>query len=370
MKKVLRIGLLIVFLGLFLGTLVFIYRKSQKEDVVYKIHQPFRTDIVQKIVATGTIVPEKEVDITPKISGVLQEIFVEPGDEVKKGDVIAKIQVVPNMVNLNSAESRVRKSEISLDDATREYERNKPLLEAEIITEVEFNQFKLAYSNAIEELRAAKDNLLLIRNGVTRGTESRTNTLIRSTIDGMVLDIPLKEGSSVIESNNFNNGTVVAQVADIRKMIFEGVVDESDVNKLKAGMPIRLTIGAIEGKVFDAVITYIAPKGKEEQGAVQFDVKATVSLREDAFIRVGYSANADIIIEEKKNVLAINEGLLQFDDNGSFVELETDKEQKFEKVYVETGLSDGINVQIVKGLGEDAMVKQWDLETTYNTNGK
>ena len=212
---------------------------------------------------------------------------------------------------------------------------------------------------------AAKDNVSLIKKGVARGTKSQTNTLIRSTIDGMVLDVPLKEGSSVIESNTFNDGTTVAQVADVTKMIFEGVVDESDVNKLKIGMPIRLTIGAIEGKEFEANITFISPKGKDVQGAVQFDIKANVKLRKDAFIRVGYSANADIIIEEQKSAFAINEGLLQFDEGGVFVEIENNLPQEFKKVHLKTGLSDGINVQILSGIDSTARIKQWDLDTSY-----
>lgn len=365
MKRIIRISLLIVFLGLFIGTMYFIYDKSKKEDIVYETHQPFKTDITRKIVATGTIVPEKEVAITPKVSGLLNEIYVEAGDIVKKGQAIAKVTIVPNMVNLNSAESRVRKAKIALENSKKELDRNKPLFDSEIITDEEFENYRLNFSNAEEELKAAEDNLLLIKKGVTQGNRNQTNTIIRSTIAGMVLDVPLKEGSSVIESNTFNEGTIVAQVADVSKMVFEGVVDESDVNKLKLDMPIRLTIAAIENKTFDAKITFIAPKSKENEGAIQFDIKAAVALRDDAFIRVGYSANADIIIEEQKNVMAINEGLLQFDDEGSFVELETKEAQKFEKVYVKTGLSDGINIEVLTGLDTNSRIKQWDVETSY-----
>ena len=365
MKKALRIALVIAFAGLFVGTMYFIYKKSQKVEVVYETNKPFVTDITKKIVATGSIVPEKEVDIKPKISGLLQEIYVEAGEIVKRGQKIAKVSIIPNMVSLNTAESRLRKAKINLKNAKNEYDRNEPLAKEGIITDEEFQRYSLDYKNAVEELDAAEDNVSLIKKGVRENTKGQTNTIIRSTIDGMVLDVPVKEGSSVIESNNFNDGTTVAQIADVSKMIFEGVVDESDVNKLQLGMPIRLTVGAIEGVQFDAQISFIAPKGKDVDGSVQFDIEASVALREDAFIRVGYSANADVIIEEVKNVLSINEGLLQFDDEGAFVEVQEGNQQVFKKMYVKTGLSDGINVQVLSGVDSTTKIKKWDIETSY-----
>lgn len=365
MKKVFRIALVIAFVGLFVGTMVFIYQKSQKEEVVYETNKPFVTDITKKIVATGSIVPEKEVDIKPKISGLLDKIYIEPGDQVKRGQSIAKVTIIPNMVSLNEAESRLRKAKITLTNAKNEYDRNAPLAKDGIITDEEFQKYSLEYKNAEEEHASAKDNVSLIKKGVKQSTQKETNTLISSTIDGMVLDVPIKEGSSVIESNNFNEGTTVAQIADVSKMVFKGVVDESDVNKLSEDMPIRLTVGAIEGKIFNAKISFIAPKGTDVDGTVQFDIEATVELREDAFIRVGYSANADVIIEEKTNVLAINEGLLQFDDKGAFVELQKGSAQVFEKVYVKTGLSDGINVEVLSGIDSTSNIKKWDVKTSY-----
>ena len=354
----------------FLGTLFFVYKNSQKKPITYETHTLSKNDIIKKVVATGSVVPEKQIEITPKISGVIEHINVEAGDMVSKGDILAKVAIVPNMISQNAAESRVRQAEINLDDAQREYERNKKLVENDVISEVEFQRFKLSYNSALEEVQAAKDNLLLIKKGVTQKTRSQTNTLIRSTINGMVLDVPIKEGSSVIESNNFNNGTIVAEIADMSKMIFEGVVDESEVDKLAIGMPIRLTVGAIEGKQFKANITYISPKGSEVDGSIQFDIKATVELLEGAFIRAGYSANANIIIDERKDVWVINEGLLQFDDEGAFVEIEV-AEQVFEKRYVETGLSDGINAEVVSGISDKDKIKQWDVSTSYeNKKGK
>jgi len=366
MKRFLRIALFLLLFLLLIATFFVIYKRSQKKPVIYETHTLSKSDVVRKVVATGRVVPEKQIEITPKISGVIENINVEAGDMVVKGDVLAKIAIIPNMISQNAAESRVRQAGINLDDAQREYERNKKLVENDVISEVEFQRFKLSYHSALEEVQAAKDNLLLIKKGVTQKTKSQTNTLIRSTINGMVLDVPIKEGSSVIESNNFNNGTIVAEIADMSKMIFEGVVDESEVDKLKIGMPIRLTVGAIEDKQFKANIVYISPKGSEVDGSIQFDIKATVELLDDAFIRAGYSANANIIIDERKDVWVINEGLLQFDEEGAFVEIEV-AEQVFEKKYVETGLSDGINAEVISGVTEKDKIKQWDVSTTYDS---
>lgn len=363
MKKIIRTFALLLFAFLFIGTIVFIYQKSKKKEVIFSMEKAFHTDITRKIVATGKVVPEKEVEIKPKVSGLLSEIYVQAGDYVKEGQAIAKITIIPNMVSLNEAESRKKRALIKLDDAKKEIERNQPLFESKIISEEEFQRYQTALKNAEVELKASKDNLSLIKKGVASGTA--TNTIIRSTIDGMVLELPLKEGNSVIESNTFNAGTTVASIADVTKMIFEGVIDESDVNKLKLDMPMKLTIGAIEDARFDAKLTFIAPKGKEDQGAIQFDIKAAVELQEDQFIRAGYSANANIIIEQVKNVMAINEGLLQFDDKGSYVEISRNGKQIFEKVYVETGLSDGINVQILSGIDSTSQIKKWDNETVF-----
>ncbi|MFK7900561.1 MAG: efflux RND transporter periplasmic adaptor subunit, partial [Cyclobacteriaceae bacterium] len=358
MNRFLKIALIAAVFIVFVGTLFFIYDKSQKKPITYSTHTPFYTTITEKVVATGSVVPEKQVDITPKISGVLEEIFVEAGDEVKKNQPLARIIIIPNMVSLNSAENRVKQAQIQFNNAIKDLERNSKLSDNEFITKVELQQTELNYERTKAELGAAKDNFLLVKKGATRSSASQSNTIIRSTIAGMVLDLPFKEGSSVIESNNFNNGSKVAVVADMSKMIFEGIVDESEVDKIREGMSMKLNIGAIDGKTFKAKITYISPKGKEESGAIQFDIKGELELREDAFIRAGYSANAHIIIEEKKDVLAIKEGLLQFDKKGkAFVEVETG-EQEFKRTPIKTGLSDGINIQILSGIDSTSKIKQ------------
>jgi HlyD family secretion protein len=351
MKKVLKIFLLVVIVGAIGGTMFFLYQKSKKKPVVYEIKNPFISNVIKKTVATGSVVPRKEIEIKPQVSGIIEEVYIEAGNKVKKGDLIARVKIIPNMVELNNAESRLNKAKINFEDAKLVYERQKKVYEQGVIPEAEFQQFRLSYMNAMEEQETAESNLQLIKEGVSKKSGSATNTLIRSTIEGMVLDVPVEVGNSVIESNTFNEGTTIASVADMGEMIFEGKVDETEVGKLKIGMPLILSIGAIEEEKFDAELEYIAPKGKEENGAIQFEIKADVKLKENSFIRAGYSANADIVLDRKDSVMVIPESLIKFEREGdsAYVEIET-QPQIFEKRYIKTGLSDGVNIEIKEGL--------------------
>ena len=358
MKKVLKILLLIIVVGSIGGTMFFLYQKSKKKPVEYEIKSPFISNVVKKTVATGSVVPRKEIDIKPQVSGIIEEIYIEAGNSVKKGDLIARVKIIPNMVELNNAESRLNKAKINFEDSRMVYERQKKVYEQGVIPEAEFQEFRLAYLNAMEEHETAEANLQLIKEGVSKKSGSATNTLIRSTIEGMVLDVPVEVGNSVIESNTFNEGTTIASVADMGEMIFEGKVDETEVGKLKIGMPLILSIGAIEEERFDAFLEYIAPKGKEENGAIQFEIKADVKLKENSFIRAGYSANADIVLERKDSVMVIPESLIKFEKEGdsAFVEIET-QPQIFEKRFIKTGLSDGVNIEVKEGLGIEDKLK-------------
>ena len=349
MKKILRITLLIIVLALFLGTILYLYNKSKAKPVVFQTATPFMTNIIKKTVATGSVIPRKEIEIKPQVSGIVEEIYVEAGNKVKCGDVIAKIRIIPDLVNLNNAESRVERAKISLDDAKLNFERKQKLYQQDVISQSEYQQADIAYKNAKQEVESAESNLELIREGVNKKSGKVTNTLIKSTISGMVLDVPVKVGNSVIETNTFNAGTTVASIADVGDMIFQGKLDETEVGKIKTGMNLLLTIGAIEKDTFVAVLKYIAPKGVPENGAVQFEIKADVQLKQNQFIRAGYSANADIVLQKVDHVMAIKEGLLQFEGDSAYVELET-APQKFEKRLVHTGLSDGINIEILSGL--------------------
>ena len=359
MKLILKLFTVALILVIFIGTIIFLYNKSRKKPIIFKTTTPFETSIVKKTVAIGSVVPHKEIEVKPQVSGVVEKIYVESGDTVKKGTKIAKIKIIPNMVSLNNAEVRVKKANLNLKDTKRECDRRKTLFKKGIIAESQFLQYELAYNNAREELEAAESNLNLIREGVAQKYANTTNTLIRSTIKGMILDIPVEEGNFVIETNPFNDGTTIATVADMQEMIFKGKVDESDVGKIKPGMDLILSIGAIENEKFDAILEYIAPKGVEEKGVIQFEIKAKLKLKSSHFIRAGYSANADIVLDRKDNVLAINESLLQFESETAFVEIET-APQQFEKRYIKLGLSDGINIEVISGITEKDKIKIWN----------
>ncbi|HAQ21255.1 MAG TPA: efflux transporter periplasmic adaptor subunit [Prolixibacteraceae bacterium] len=357
MKKIFKILGIIILVGIFGGTIYFLYTKSKKAPEVFETKNPFVTNVVRKTVATGSVVPRKEIEIVPQVSGIIDELYIVAGDFVKKDQVIAKIKIIPDMVNLNNAENRLNRARLNADDAKIDIDRQQKLFDQKVISYEEYKKSKVTYDASREELSAAENNLDLIKNGVTKKALSATNTLVRATVNGMVLDVPIKEGNSVIQSNTFNNGTTICTVADMQDMIFKGKVDETEVGKIKEGMNIELEIGAIEKDKFGAVLEYIAPKGKEENGAIQFEIKANVVLKENQFIRAGYSANANIVLEKKDSVLVIPEGLLKFEKDSSFVEIETATPQVFEKRMVKTGISDGINIEIVKGLTKTEKVK-------------
>jgi len=358
MKTFFRIFIIVVVLGIFVFTIYFLYNKSQAKPIVFETTNAFVADsIIKKTVATGSVVPRKEIDIKPQVSGIIEELYVEEGEMVRVNDLIAKIKIIPNMVNLNNAESRLNRAKIAYDDAKRDYDRQKDLLSQGVIASAEFEDYEVAFNQAKEEVGSAENNLQLIREGQTKATMETTNTLVRSTINGMVLDVPVEIGNSVIESNTFNDGTTIASIADMNDMIFEGKIDETEVGKIKVGMPLFLTIGAIDDISFNAELEHIAPKGVEENGAIQFEIKAKVFLNEGNFIRAGYSANADIVLEQVDSVLAVQENLLQFDNDSAYVEVETGP-QEFEKKYVKTGLSDGINIQILEGITLEDKIKK------------
>ncbi len=360
MKKILRIVFLVVILGAMGYTLYYLFEKNQESPIVYNTKTPEITDIIKKTVATGSIIPRREILIKPMISGIVSEVYVEAGDFVKQGDILAKIRVVPNMVSLNNAENRVNQSKIELEQAKIDYDRNLKLYEQKVISDATFQPFKLRMRTAEEELEAAENNLDIVKEGASKSGKSSSNTLIRSTISGMVLDVPVKEGNSVIESNNFNDGTTIANIADMNDMIFEGKVDESEVGKLHEGMTLILNIGAIDSDKFEAKLEYIAPKGVEENGAIQFMVKAAVTLKENQFVRAGYSATADVVLDRRDSVLAIDESLLQFQDDSAFVEIEVG-DQQFEKREIKLGLSDGIKVEVIEGVNADDKIKEWNM---------
>lgn len=356
MKKAFKIVIGVIILVLFAGTIVYLYRKSQAKPVVFETTTAQVTNIVKKTVATGKVVPRKEIEIKPQVSGIISELYVEAGKKVKKGDMIAKVRIIPNMISLNEAESRVNRAKISLENARQNYDRQKSLYDSRVIAIAELQTYDVSLKTAREDLDAAENNLQLIRDGITKTAGAASNTIIRSTIEGMVLTVPVEVGNSVIESNTFNDGTTIATVADMGEMIFKGKVDESEVGKLHEGMELIMTVGAIDTEKFTAKLEHISPKGVEENGAIQFEIRAAVELKENLFIRAGYSANADIVLERRDSVLAVSESLIRYEGDTAWIEIEK-APQVFEKKMIRTGLSDGVNVEVLSGINKKDKIK-------------
>ncbi|MFC4269261.1 efflux RND transporter periplasmic adaptor subunit [Polaribacter marinivivus] len=352
--------ILIVIAVLFIAALIWFGKKNKSAVIEYETEKPFKTTIVKKTVATGIVTPLEEIEIKPQITGIIDKIMLLEGSKVKKGDLIATVRVVPNEQALISAQGRVNNIKINLNNAKVAYERNKKLFDKGVISRADFERFELTYNSSKQDLQNAQNDLLIIKKG-SAGSGGAANTNIIAQISGTILEIPVKEGDQVIQSNNFNAGTTIASIADMSKMIFEGKVDESEVGKLIKGTDIDVSIGAIEGVKFPAKLNFIAPKGTEESGAVQFKIKADMSLDEKYFIRAGYSANADIVLEKKDSVLAIKEALLKFDKKTEepYVEVKL-ADGTFEKRELKLGTSDGVNVEVLEGVTKDDEIKVWN----------
>ncbi len=361
MKKSVTIAILLLIVIVFGGSMYYLYQKNAEDPIIYETETPSTQTIVKKAVATGSILPLEEVLIKPNISGVIEEIFVEGGDFVKSGDLLAKIKVVPNLSALNDAKNAIDEAKISLDDQKRNLERQTTLFGKGVISKTDMERAQVTYDQAKQAYAAANKRYDIVKTGTTSGFSNAANTMIRATVSGMVLEVPVEVGNQVIESNNFNEGTTIAAIADVNKMIFEGKVDESEVGRIKEDLPLEITVGAIENKVFDAVLDYIAPKGKEENGAIQFEIKGSLKKQDTTFIRAGLSANASIILARADSVLAVKEALVQFDGDTKkpFVEVETTNQQ-FERRDVELGVSDGIFVEIKSGLAATDKIKVWN----------
>ncbi len=375
MKRTKTVIILITIVTVFVVALIYLWQKNQEDPVTYATETPSDQTIVVKTVATGSIVPKDEVLIKPNISGVIDEIYVVAGQYVKSGDLIAQIRVIPNVSSLTSAKNSIASSgtaletaQINLQAQQANYDRQKALFDKGVISANDFEsiqnnylQTKQSVEQAKINLNSSRQNFDIVKTGTTSGLGNVAQTQVRATVSGMVLDVPVKEGNQVIEANNFNEGTSIASLADVQRMIFQGKVDESEVGKIKEGLPLEITVGAIEDETFDATLDYIAPKGVAENGAVQFEIKGTIKQIDSTFIRAGLSANASIILKKAENVLAIKEAVVQYDPktNKPFVEVEVD-DQEFERRDVELGISDGIYVEVKSGINKSDKIKVWN----------
>ena len=353
MKRIIKYIILGVIALVFVGTLVFLYRKSQQAPVVYQVDSPARMSIVKKTVATGKVIPRREIEVKSQVSGVVDKLYVVAGQPVKKGAIIARISLRPNMINVATAEAQLLQARINLQNQAADMQRYQKLLNEKIISESQFNQYQTNYDMQKEAVASAENTVGLLKTGATR---DKVSNMIPATIDGTVLDVPNKEGAFILESSTFQSGTSLATLADMSDMIFEGLVDESEVGKLREGMELVLNIGALQGKPFKATLEYISPKGVTDQGTIKFTIRAAVNLSKDLFLRSNYSANADIVLDKREDVLAINEGDLIIEGKSTFVDVQK-APQQFEKREIKTGLSDGINIEVVSGLKADDKIK-------------
>ena len=359
MKRYSKLIIAAIIALIFIGTFVFLWQKSQPKEIVYNEFTPKKEDIQKTTVITGKIEPRNEVNIKPQISGIITDLYKEAGDLVNAGDVIAKVKVIPDMSQLSSAEARVRLAEINLQQAQVNFNREESLYNQKLVSADEYDKVKQSLQQAKEEKVAAIDALQVVRDGVSQANAKASSTLIRSTISGVILDIPVKVGNMVILSNNFNDGTTVASVANMNDLIFRGNIDETEVGQLVSNMPMKITVGALQDLKFDANLEYISPKAVESNGANQFEIKAAVKLAEGGKIRSGYSANAEIVLASAVKVLSVPESAIEFSGDSTFVYIikGEGKEKTYERTQVTTGLSDGVNIEIKKGLTDKDKVR-------------
>lgn len=352
MKKFFKILMWVVIAAIFLGTFAYLFMNSRPKVDEYELVTPTMQSIERTTVLTGDIEPRDEIEIKPQISGIISEILVEPGDHVNNGDVIAKIKVIPEATQLSSAENRIRVAKISLDEAHQTFERTKSLYEKKYESREKYETDYAAYERAKQELEQANDQLRIVREGVSAFDTQGSNTLIRATVTGIVLEVPVKVGSSVIQSNTFNDGTTIAKVADMTDLIFKGKIDETEVDLLKEGMNVRISVGAIQGSDYEAVIEKIAPMATDDNGTNTFEVKAALRTADTSNLRAGYSANATVILEKSEDVLAVPERIIEYSGDSTFVYLLTSplsaSHQQFERKAVKTGVSNGIDVALIE----------------------
>lgn len=359
MKKNFKLIVAALILFVFIGTFVFLWQKSQPQPVLYEEFTPQMTDLRKVTVVTGKIEPRNEVNVKPQISGIITEIMKEAGDMVQAGEIIAKVKVVPDMNQLANAQARVRLASINVKQAKVNFDRQKALYDKGLVSGDEYDKIRQSYNQASEEVMAAQDNLEVVRDGVSKNNANTSSTLIRSTISGLVLNVPVKVGNTVILSNTFNDGTTIASVANMNDLIFRGNIDETEVGQLVVGMPMKITIGALQDTHLQASLEYVSPKAVENNGANQFEIKAAVRGVNNHQIRSGYSANAEIVLASASHVLTVPESAIEFSGNNTYVYVVNgkDKNKTYTRKKVVTGLSDGLNIQIKQGLSAKEKVR-------------
>lgn len=376
-KKAIYIFLaLLLAFGLFSGIGYLIQSNSAKSEV-FLTKKPVVENMEDKVMATGKIVPREEIEIKPNMSGIIDKILVDEGDQVTAGQLVATIRIVPNVQNVNAAQQEINNAQLQISNASmnletqqKQFAMQQNLYNQGVISRQEFltaqqqlQSAQIQLKNARQQLSTAQKSLQIARTGVTPELQGLATTQIRSKANGTVLEVPVKVGSQVIEANSFNSGTTIASIANLNSLIFEGEIDEAQAGKLKEGMNMNIVIGALQNKKFPGRLTMIAPKGKDVSGTIKFPVEGEVFNPDNEYIRAGFSANGEIVLSSQKNALLLEESLIQYEKkNGKdapFVEVKQ-PDGSFKKAFVKLGASDGIHVQILSGIDKNAEVKVWN----------
>lgn len=351
--------LLWVVIGLaIIGVIATAIVKSQgKTKELYEEVTPTANDsIVKSTVLTGSIEPRDEILVKPNMNGIIAELNHLPGDFVQEGELIAKIQMVPDVAMVQSAASRVDAARVDLKRTEEVYKRDKSLYDQQILAKEAYETSLANYRRAKIEYSSAVEQLDITRTGSSASTSKRNNTLVFATVTGTILEQPVKVGSRVTMANNFSEGTTVVSIADLTDLLFIGNVNESDVNNVTVGSPVTIHVGALKDKTYHAVVEYVSPKGKDTSGTILFEVKAAISGDDLSALKAGFSSNAEVEMAHKTGVLTIPEATVTYEGDKSFVFVKGSKGE-YEKKEVTLGLSDGIKVEVLSGLTGDETLR-------------
>jgi len=363
MARIIKILVIVLLLaGGTVGVYAWLQVRGGEEDPFTTVAVE-RGGIVEKAVAVGQIEPRLQFRVKSKISGIVKTASVQVGDRVRAGDALIEILPDPTPSELVEAERMLETGQSALRRAEADWNRVQQLAEQGIISEDEVDAKREAFETASIEVERSRDNLMLVREGRIAGRGSKMESVIRAPAAGIVLQRIVNPGDSVVPLTSFQEGTELLTIADMTDLIFRGTVDEIDVGKLQVGLPARLKIGALPDAHVTGKLTHIAPQAIEEDGAKLFKIEIELDAQDDAFLRAGYSANADLIIQERTDILLIPERLLLFEGEGEqaqqFVETPPNAPGgEPQKVEIETGLSDGLNIEVTSGVKEGELIVQ------------
>jgi HlyD family secretion protein len=351
-----KIGLTLVVLAVVVALVFMVFKRSGRSDNTFTFVNVERGTIVDKALAIGQIEPDNEIAIKSKISGLVNKIYVEIGDSVRRDDPLIEIRPDPTPLEYAEAKRNVELAAVAHDHALVDYNRAKDLQEKGHTSEQEVEDAHEKLEETELRLKLSEEKLSLIESGKTKVADRAVESVVRSPINGTVLAREVNEGDPVVPLTTYQAGTELLTLASMERLIFKGTVDEIDVGKLREGMPVDIKVGALPEAVVKGTLYKISPKARKEDNTILFDVEIQLTeIPDDIGLRAGYSANAEIVINKKDSVLVLPERLVTFRSDSAFVEIADDLGEPKE-VAIETGLSDGLKVEIVDGLEEGAEV--------------